>query len=61
MQAPGSRDELAWLLDFMGARRRGMPQTGDRCSLWESIVERENYALARPFQAYRGPWGSYIV
>jgi hypothetical protein len=70
MRAPRSRDELAWLLDFMQARedllRSGFQHldttgTGDRCKLWRSIVESENYALARPMRACTGYWGSYTL
>jgi hypothetical protein len=70
MKSPGSKDELAWLLDFMAARegllRSGFQgldttKTGDRCKLWRSIAQGDNYALARPMHAYKGYWGFVVL
>jgi hypothetical protein len=65
-----SKDELEWLTAFIdtrytmlksGYQHLDTSKTGDRCKLWKRLIDEQNYALRKPFEAYKGYWGTHTV
>jgi len=70
MKNKSETDEIKWFLDFCEARRLLLKagyqnldssKTGDRCTLWATIVKSGNLDLKRPITCSRGYWGSKTI
>lgn len=65
MRNRAETNEFGWILDFCQARKSLLKagyqsldssKTGDRCTLWSSIIESGNTSLSRPIAVLPGYW-----